>query len=121
MIEFKNASVTYRGGVKALKNIDLRIDDGEFIVIVGLSGAGKSTLLRAVNGLVPATEGSVKVDGKEVVGASAKDLRKIRSVWTESVTTGLPTCSGSLALGSYSKPIIRAASSVSMPMRGPRL
>ena len=79
MIEFKNASVTYRGGVKALKNIDLTINDGEFIVIVGLSGAGKSTLLRAVNGLVPATEGSVKVDGREVVGASAGDLREIRS------------------------------------------
>lgn len=79
MIEFRNASVTYRGGVRALKNIDLTIHDGEFIVIVGLSGAGKSTLLRAVNGLVPATEGSVTVDGKEVVGASAKVIREIRS------------------------------------------
>lgn len=79
MIEFKNASVTYRGGVRALKNVDLTINDGEFIVIVGLSGAGKSTLLRAVNGLVPATEGSVTVDGKQVVGASAKEIREIRS------------------------------------------
>ncbi len=79
MIEFQNASVTYRGGVKALKNINLRIDDGEFIVVVGLSGAGKSTLLRAVNGLVPATEGSVSVDGQEVVGASNQELREIRS------------------------------------------
>jgi phosphonate transport system ATP-binding protein len=79
VIEFSNASVTYRGGVRALKNLDLTIEDGEFVVVVGLSGAGKSTLLRAVNGLVPATEGSVKVDGREVVGASAKSLREIRS------------------------------------------
>lgn len=79
MIEFRNASVTYRGGVKALKDIDLTIDDGEFVVIVGLSGAGKSTLLRAVNGLVPVTGGSVKVDGREVVGASPGELREIRS------------------------------------------
>ena len=79
MIELENASVTYKGGVEALKNVDLTIEDGEFVVIVGLSGAGKSTLLRAVNGLVPATEGSVRVDGKEVVGASSKDLREIRS------------------------------------------
>jgi len=79
MIEFKNASVTYRGGVRALRNINLTIHDGEFIVIVGLSGAGKSTLLRAVNGLVPVTEGSVVVDGKEVAGASPADLREIRS------------------------------------------
>jgi len=79
MIEFRNASVTYRGGVKALKNVDLTIEDGEFVVIVGLSGAGKSTLLRAVNGLVPVNEGSVKVDGREVVGASSRELREIRS------------------------------------------
>jgi len=44
-----------------------------------LSGAGKSTLLRALNGLVPATEGSITVDGVEVVGASAATLRQVRS------------------------------------------
>ncbi len=79
MIELKNVSVTYRGGVQALKNVDLTIDDGEFIVVVGLSGAGKSTLLRVLNGLVPATEGSAKVDGVEVVGANAATLRQVRS------------------------------------------
>ncbi|HIG25805.1 MAG TPA: phosphonate ABC transporter ATP-binding protein [Acidimicrobiia bacterium] len=79
MIRFNNVSVTYRGGVKALRNLDLNIDDGEFVVIVGLSGAGKSTLLRALNGLVPATEGSITVDGVEVVGASAATLRQVRS------------------------------------------
>ena len=79
MIEFTNASVTYRGGVRALRNIDLTIEDGELAVVVGLSGAGKSTLLRAINGLVPATEGSVKIDGREVVGASSRELREIRS------------------------------------------
>jgi len=79
MIEIRNTSVTYRGGVKALQNIDLTIGDGEFVVIVGLSGAGKSTLLRALNGLVPVTEGSIKIDGREVVGASSRELREIRS------------------------------------------
>ena len=79
MICFDNVSVTYRAGVKALRNLDLTIDDGEFVVIVGLSGAGKSTLLRALNGLVPATEGSITVDGVEVVGASAATLRQVRS------------------------------------------
>jgi phosphonate transport system ATP-binding protein len=79
MIRFDNVSVTYRGGVRALRDIDLTIEDGEFVVIVGLSGAGKSTLLRALNGLVPATEGSIDFNGTEVVGASASELRKIRS------------------------------------------
>ena len=79
MIEFENVEVTYRGGLKALKGVTLTIEDGELVVIVGLSGAGKSTLLRAVNGFVPITGGSVKVDGTEVRGASSATLRSLRS------------------------------------------
>ena len=77
-IEFTDASVTYPGGLVALKNVDLVIEQGELVVIVGLSGAGKSTLLRAINGLVPVT-GSVTVDGREVVDASNTEIREIRS------------------------------------------
>lgn len=79
VIRFDDVSVTYRGGVQALRNVDLRVEDGEFVVVVGLSGAGKSTLLRALNGLVPATSGSITIDGTEVVGAGAAELRVIRS------------------------------------------
>ncbi|MEX1044029.1 MAG: phosphonate ABC transporter ATP-binding protein, partial [Acidimicrobiia bacterium] len=61
------------------KNVTLTIETGELVVIVGLSGAGKSTLLRAINGFVPITAGSVKVDGVEVRGADAKTLRELRS------------------------------------------
>ena len=78
MIRFTNASVVYPGGLKALSGVDLTIQDGEFVVIVGLSGAGKSTLLRSVNGLVPVT-GSVEVNGAQVVGASKAELRAIRT------------------------------------------
>jgi phosphonate transport system ATP-binding protein len=77
-IEFTKTTVTYPGGLTALRDIDLVIDEGEFVVIVGLSGAGKSTLLRSINGLVPVT-GSVTVDGREVVGASNREIREIRS------------------------------------------
>jgi len=79
MIRFENASVTYPGGVEALKNVTLEIPDGQMMVIVGLSGAGKSTLIRAINGLVPLTGGDVMVDGVSVREAKPKQLREIRS------------------------------------------
>jgi phosphonate transport system ATP-binding protein len=79
VIVFDNASVTYPGGVHALKGLDLEIPDGEMLVTVGLSGAGKSTLIRAINGLVPLTDGDIVVDGVSVRGASSSQLRELRS------------------------------------------
>jgi phosphonate transport system ATP-binding protein len=79
MIRFENASVTYPGGVHALKNLTLEIPDGQMVVIVGLSGAGKSTLIRAINGLVPLSSGDVKIDGASVRDAKTRELRQIRS------------------------------------------
>jgi phosphonate transport system ATP-binding protein len=79
VIRFENASVTYPGGVHALRNITLEIPDGEMLVIVGLSGAGKSTLIRAINGLVPVTDGDVLVDGQSVRHANSRQLRALRS------------------------------------------
>jgi phosphonate transport system ATP-binding protein len=79
MISFQHASVTYRGGVRALRDVTLDIPDGQFVVMVGLSGAGKSTLIRAINGLVRVTSGSVLVDGRDVAQASGRELRRIRA------------------------------------------
>jgi len=79
MIRFANASVTYPGGVAALKDLTLEIPDGQMVVVVGLSGAGKSTLIRAVNGLVPPTSGDVVIDGVSVRKASPHQLRVLRS------------------------------------------
>lgn len=79
MIRFEKASVVYPGGVEALRDLDLEIPDGQFMVIVGLSGAGKSTLIRAINGLVPLTSGEVTIDGRSVTKASLGELRRIRS------------------------------------------
>ena len=79
MIRFSKANVTYPNGVSAMNDLDLEIDDGEFVVIVGLSGAGKSTLIRAVNGLVPLTSGELNVNGNDVHSLSRAGLRELRS------------------------------------------
>lgn len=79
MIKFKNVSVTYPGGVKALDDVSLEIEEGDFLIIVGMSGAGKSTLLRTVNNLVKPTNGEVLVDSKNVTNANKRELKEIRS------------------------------------------
>lgn len=78
MITFENVSKVYPNGVKGLQNIDVTIEQGEFVAIIGLSGAGKSTFLRSINRLVPITEGDIRVDGKSVTKANKKELRLIR-------------------------------------------
>src|SRR6476661_6093247 len=79
MLRFQHASLTYRGGVKALRDLTLDIPPGQFLVLVGLSGAGKSTLIRAINGLVPVTSGKVLVGERDVATASGRQLREIRA------------------------------------------
>lgn len=78
MIIFDNVSKTYPNGVKGLKQINLTIEKGEFVSIIGLSGAGKSTLLRSINRLVPITEGDIRINEVSITKASKKELRSIR-------------------------------------------
>ncbi|MBP1048293.1 phosphonate ABC transporter ATP-binding protein [Enterococcus sp. BWM-S5] len=78
MIIFDNVSKVYPNGVKGLQNINLTIDDGEFVSIIGLSGAGKSTLLRSINRLVPITDGEIRIDGTSITNADKKELRLLR-------------------------------------------
>ncbi|PFL39420.1 phosphonate ABC transporter ATP-binding protein [Bacillus cereus] len=78
MIEFRNVSKMYPNGTKGLNNINLKIQKGEFIVMVGLSGAGKSTLLRSVNRLHEITEGEIIIEGESITAAKGKGLRRMR-------------------------------------------
>ena len=78
MIEIKDLSKIYPGGVTALKNINITINDGEIFGIIGLSGAGKSTLIRCINYLERPTSGKVIIDGQELGLLSKKELLKTR-------------------------------------------
>ncbi len=78
MIKFEHVSKTYPNGVKGLQDINLEIQDGEFIGIIGMSGAGKSTLIRTINRLNDITEGQLTVDGVEISGLKGKNLRQYR-------------------------------------------
>ncbi|WP_300617395.1 ATP-binding cassette domain-containing protein, partial [uncultured Lactobacillus sp.] len=78
MIEMKNVTKVYDNGTVGLKNINLKINKGEFVVVVGLSGAGKSTLLRAINRLHDISEGDILIDGESITKAKGKNLRLMR-------------------------------------------
>jgi NitT/TauT family transport system ATP-binding protein len=69
-LRIENVSKTFarknKPSVEALRDINLAIEEGEFVAIVGASGSGKSTLLRIIDGLLPPTEGKVLVDGDRI-------------------------------------------------------
>ena len=78
MIEFKDVSKVYPNGVVGLDNVNLKIEQGEFVAIIGLSGAGKSSLLRTINRMHDITSGTLTVDGLEVKNLKGKELRTFR-------------------------------------------
>ena len=77
MIELRNVVVAYESRV-ILDSVNLTINDGETLVILGGSGSGKSTLLNILGGLDKVTEGSMIVDGKDLERMSAKELEIYR-------------------------------------------
>ncbi len=78
MVEVRNLTKAYGKAEPAIKDISLRFEKGEFIVVLGPSGVGKSTLLRCLNYLVRPTSGEVIVDGQALGTLNNQDLLKAR-------------------------------------------
>ena len=70
MLEIRNISKTFNPGTvnekRALRNVNLTLEDGDFVTVIGGNGAGKSTMLNAIAGVWPVDQGQVLIDGKDV-------------------------------------------------------
>ncbi|CAM3483575.1 phosphonate ABC transporter ATP-binding protein [Marinicrinis lubricantis] len=78
MIEFREVDKTYSNGVKALSSINLKLNRGEFVAVIGRSGAGKSTFIRCINRMHEITSGQLIVDGTNVAKLKGKQIRRFR-------------------------------------------
>jgi len=78
MLEVRNLTKIYEGGVLALDNVSFSVKQGEFLAVIGLSGSGKSTLLRCINRLVEPTDGQIIWNGVDITEASQDELLRIR-------------------------------------------
>ena len=96
-IEFKNINMVYSGteGIKALQDINLKVNDGEFICLIGPSGCGKSTMLEIAAGLLNQTSGEIFLDEKLQKGTT----RKIGVVFQDSGLFGWRTIRKNVGFG----------------------
>jgi phosphonate transport system ATP-binding protein len=78
MLEVKNLTKVYDDGTVALRDVSFQVEEGEFLIVIGLSGSGKSTLLRCINRLIDPTEGQILWDGIDITAAEGAELRQIR-------------------------------------------
>lgn len=78
MIKFEHVNKVYGNGTKALNDVNLQIEQGEFVAVIGLSGAGKSTLIRTVNKMIDITSGKLTVNDIDVSQLKGKELRQFR-------------------------------------------
>lgn len=81
ILELQNVRKTYgerESQVKALQNVNMKVEEGEFVAIVGTSGSGKSTLLNLIGGLDSPTQGKIFIKNREIGSLSRKELTIFR-------------------------------------------
>lgn len=102
LLELRKLAVAY-GGIQAVKGIDLFVDPGELVCLIGANGAGKTTTLKGVTGLQPVRSGSVVYDGANITGKPAFQLvrRGLAMVPEGRGVFGALTIEENLAMGAY--------------------
>ena len=78
MIEFKNVNKKYPTGVSAVRNASFKIENGDFVFLVGSSGSGKSTLIKMILKELDPTSGKIYIDGTDITKIKKKDVPYLR-------------------------------------------
>jgi branched-chain amino acid transport system ATP-binding protein len=102
LLALEQLAVSY-GGIRAVKGIDLHVDRGELVCLIGANGAGKTTTLKGICGLQPVSAGAVRYDGENVTGRPAFELvrRGLAMVPEGRGVFGALTIEENLAMGAY--------------------
>jgi len=102
-IELKNVSFSYDGNIEVLKDINLKINKGEKIALVGSSGSGKTTIANLLTRMYDATSGEINIDGIPVKKIKIKDLRLLFGTVTQDSILFSDTIVNNIAYGSLNK------------------
>jgi branched-chain amino acid transport system ATP-binding protein len=104
LLELENVTLLY-GRIQALHGISLTVGEGEIVALIGANGAGKSTTMRAISGLRPVAEGSIRFEGQDITKLRA-DLRVVRGVSQSPEGRGIfpgMTVRENLEMGAYTR------------------
>jgi branched-chain amino acid transport system ATP-binding protein len=104
LLEVKGLEVHY-GGIRAVKGIDLAVEEGELVCLIGANGAGKSSTLRAISGLLPTRPGVVRYAGRDLAGARAFERVRAGLVMVPEGRGVFPqlTVDENLTMGAYAR------------------
>ena len=104
LLALEQLQVSY-GGIRAVKGIDLHVEERELVCLIGANGAGKSTTLRAITGLVPPAGGRVVYDGNNLVGRRAHEIARRGLAMVPEGRGVFPqlTIEENLAMGAYAR------------------
>ena len=104
LLALERVEVAY-GGIRAVKGIDLAVESGEMVCLIGANGAGKSTTLRAITGLVRAAAGSIRYDGADISGLRVHEVARRGLAMVPEGRGVFPqlTIEENLAMGAYAR------------------